>query len=271
MPTHLASHSKHPDSPSQPIHRPCCCCCLRVLARSSPSSLRQAPGCINSDRRLQEARSTQPAGPRRPLILRMAPPEGEGDAAKAGGAKEDAANAQIPDKVGRRAEGRRPGCAAPPPARTTATAPRAYKFSACGASGLPAKADEYSTAERGCSKGRQALGMQARRPSVPGVAPGGARPLVLRIGGPACVLLLYCRLTAGASGRQPAVRGGQEAGQGRLWPGLPGTTGAAHQGQGRSKRQRGGCCGARTTAALSLQLPCLFFKSSILVGDCAQR
>lgn len=30
----------------------------------------------------------------------MAPADGEGDAAKAGGAKEDAANAQIPDKVG---------------------------------------------------------------------------------------------------------------------------------------------------------------------------
>ncbi len=34
----------------------------------------------------------------------MAPADGEGDAAKAGGTKEDAANAQIPDKVGRRSD-----------------------------------------------------------------------------------------------------------------------------------------------------------------------
>lgn len=52
----------------------------------------------------------------------MAPADGEGDAAKAGGAKEDAANAQIPDKVGCREKEPSPARTATafPPVRTTA-------------------------------------------------------------------------------------------------------------------------------------------------------
>ena len=44
---------------------------------------------------------------------------------------------------------------------------------------------------------------------------------------------------AGASGRQPAVHSGQEAGQGRLRAGVHGAALAADQGQGRRQRQHG--------------------------------
>lgn len=166
---------------------------------------------------------------------------GEGGAAPedAQGPKKEneAAQAAIPDKVGAApAAGRPPWPAAAPCRPHHRTTPGATHLARSRAVLVGAR----PLAPGGVSS-RTAQRRASSRPP-PAVGRGGRT----RRQRPRPTTLPHRLILAGPSGRQPAVHSGQEAGQGRLWPGVPGAARAANQGQGRPQLQRGACAGCRS-------------------------